>query len=469
MDWQLDVPNGDLALLPVFVPQIGSASGRFDVSARLQGTPRRPSLHGTARIREGRARMAGREEELEAIHADLTLNEARITLDSLTARQRKRSGAPGLVRGRGTVDLAGLTLKGYRFDLHLRDFTALDQGMYAALFDGDFIVTAGPKVQGATLPMVVGNAELQRAVVLVDFTSQSQVDLVSAATQRLYWLYRIQLNATDNLRWQPPNADIEFSADLRLEQTPDSLIIFGDMTALRGNYYYLGNRYTVDPANLTFDNVGGVNPKLDVLARTEVSRSAGDGQQDQNGGGSSQAQGPVTIEVAISGRAAEPVMTFSSDNPDWDQPMILKALTYGPYASAEPGAAGERLADDWVTRNLNRQLSSELSRLFQGYLNEWELARQSGGLFRGEGDVYLRVGSQVSRNLNVAYRQRVPGFTREASSTNTTLKPFERDVEAQYRLNRFFYISTEVTQRRQLTNTTNAPEYNVNLKARWEY
>ena len=164
-------------------------------------------------------------------------------------------------------------------------------------------------------------------------------------------------------------------------------------------------------------------------------------------------------------------MTFASNEGTWDQPAILRALTYGPFAYGEAGTAGERLADDWVTRNLNRQLSSEMSRIFQGYVNEWELARESGGLFRGEGDVYLKVGSQVSRNLNVAYRQRVPGFTRAPDPTNTTTRAFERDVEAQYRLNRFFYISTEVTQRRQQSGATNAqpPEYNVSLKARWEY
>jgi hypothetical protein len=246
------------------------------------------------------------------------------------------------------------------------------------------------------------------------------------------------------------------------------------MTSLRGNYHYLSNRFTVDRANLSFDNVGGVNPKLDILAVTQVPRSAGESASNQDA--------PVTIDVTISGRAAEPVMTFSSDEGSWGQPAILKALTYGSWASgSESGAAaeaaaaaataGERLADDWVTRNLNRQLSSELSRIFQGYLGDWELGRESGGLFRGEGDVYLRVGSQVSRNLNVSYRQRVPGFTREASTTNTTLKPFERDVEAQYRLNRFFYVSTEVTQRRRLAASTEAqpPEYNISLKARWEY
>ncbi len=469
MDWRVELPNGDLALIPMFVPQIGSAAGRFDLSARLGGTARHPNLAGTARIRDGIVRMAGREEVLEGVSADLTLDETRITLDTMTARQRTRQGAPGLVSARGVVDLKGLTLKDYRFDLHLRDFTALESGVYAALFDGDFAVTDGRKVNGATLPLVVGNAELRRAVVLFDFANQSQVQQVAAATQPLYWLYRIQLNATDNLRWQPSDADIEFSADLRLEQTPDSLIIYGDMSALRGSYYYLSSKFRMDRVNLTFDNVGGVNPKLDILAVTRVPKSALTGGRGPSLS-SSDERGSEDITVTITGRANEPVMEFSSES-GADEPQVLKALTYGPVLTEKPVRAGVDFADNWVTRNLNRQLSDDLSRVFQGYLRDWELARESGGLFQGEGDVVLGVTSQLTRKIDLRYRQRLPGSARPTANLTTT--PFERDVAAEFRINRFFYITSELIQRRTLTSTSGAaptaPEFNLNLKARWEY
>jgi hypothetical protein len=469
MDWHVELPNGDLALVPMFVPQIGSAAGRFALSARLGGTARHPNLTGTAHIRDGVARMAGREEVVEGVDADLTLDETHITLDTLTARQRTRQGAPGQVAAHGVVDLKGLTLADYRFDLHLRDFTARESGVYAALFDGDFRVTDGPKVHGATLPLVVGNAELRRAVVLFDFANQSQVEQVAAATQPLYWLYKIQLNATDNLRWKPSDADIEFSADLRLEQTADSLIIYGDMSALRGTYYYLSNTFRMDRVDLTFDNVGGVNPKLDILAVTRVPKSA---FARPAGGtlGPSQEHGSENITVTITGRANAPVMEFASES-GADEPQVLAALTYGPALGGSAVGASVNFADNWVTRNLNNQLSADLSRVFQGYLSDWALERESGGLFRGEGDVVVGVTSQLTPKLDLRYRQRVPGFTR--TTPNLTTTPFERDVAAEFRLNRFFYVTSELTQRRTLTSPSGAeptaPEFNVNLKARWEY
>jgi len=473
MDWRIDLPNGDLSLIPLFVPQIGSAAGKFDLAARLGGTARHPSLNGSAHVREGKFRMAGREEVLEGVSADLTLGESRITLDTLTARPLRRQGAPGLVAARGIVNLKGLTLSNYRFDLHLRDFTAVESGVYAALFDGDFVVTNGPKVGGATLPFVEGNVELRRAEVLFDFANQSQVQQVAAATQPIYWLYRIQLSATDKLVWHPSEADIEFSADLRMEQTPDELIIFGDMSSLRGTYYYLSNKFRMDRVNLTFDNVGGVDPKLDISCVTRVSRDALY-PTNQSGVGNSDPRVSEDITVTITGRAGEPVIEFASES-GADESQVLAALTgYAPVArgGTEALGVGTSFADSWVTRNLNRQLSSELSRAFNGQLRDWELARETGGLLRGEGDLVFRVGTDLSRNVSLRYGQRVPGFTRPVTSTPTN-NLFERDVEAEYRINRFFYFTTELTQRRTLTTSTTtpnaAPEFNVNLKARWEY
>ncbi len=470
MDWRVDLPDADLALLPLFVPQLGEAAGRFDLEARLGGTARHPALAGTARIRDGRVRMAGREEVLEALTADLTLTDTLITLNSLTARQRKRQGAPGLVDARGAVELTGLALKGYRFDLRLNDFTALEAGVYGAEFDGNFTVTNGPRVGRTTLPLVVGDVELRRAVVSFDFANQSQVQQIAAATKPLYWLYRIQVSASDRLRWKPGAADIEFSADLSLEQTADSLIIYGDMTALRGNYYYLSSKFAMERVNLTFDNVGGVNPKLDIIAVTRLPRSAAAAPAGVLRLGSSEERGEETITVTIGGRAVEPVMSFSSDG-GWDQPTILGALTYAPRLGQSGLDVGANLADDWVSRNLNRQLSDEVSRLFRGYLDEVELARESGGLFLGQGDPVVGIGIPLAPRLDLRYRQRVGGFTRPSPSLATS--PFERDVEAEYRINRFFYVSSKLTQRRTQTGTSGtsatAPEFIVNLKARWEY
>lgn len=461
MEWRLDLPNGDLALLPLLVPQVGFAAGRFELDAKVAGTPRHPDLDGTLRVRKGTLRMNARDEIVEDVYADLRLDESRITLDSLTARQHPR----GRVTARGGVDLDGFALKGYRFDLALRDFTSSDPGLYAAEFDGDFVVTNGRRLYGTTLPHVEGHATVQDARIFIDFANQTESEQLAATTQPLFWTYRVQLEATKNLRWQPPDADIEFNADLTVEQTVDSLLVYGEMHALRGSYFFLSNQFRVLQADLTFDNLKGVDPEISASASTRLTSSGGETAGDTS-------PRAHTVTVSITGRAREPVVGFSSDPADWDDSRILRELTLGSVLDTRQGSVDlQRPLDSYLTQAINRTLSAELSRTFRGYLNDWQIERERGGLVAGEGGVIVGFSTQPWRNLNFRYRQRVPGAGRTDPAIGSLTNPLERSVEAEYRLSRFFFVTSEFVQRRDATGTqvSGTPDFNVNLKARWEY
>jgi len=471
----VDLPNGDLALLPVLVPQIGFASGRFEVNGDVTGTPRHPKLVGSARVRGGRLRMAGRSEVLEDVRANIQLGDDRITMDSLTAVQRTEQGEPGRMSGHGVLQLRPGQGATYGFDLSLRNFTAVEPGLYAARFDGDFHIADGVKVQGQVLPHVTSsNVEIRRAVVLYDFTRQTEQQQVQASTQPLLWTYQVQLHANDNLRWQPPDGNIEFSADLSVEQTPDKLIIFGDMDALRGTYYFLSNTFTLRSAKLTFDDVGGVDPVVDAeaftrLIPTQVATSttlqSADHRPSQH-----------TITVRIQGRSSRPAVTFSDQPTDasessLDQAQILQELTVGRFAPGQQVSLDP--FDSYFTRIISRQLSAELSRAFRGYISDWEIARQSSD---AGGNYVVRVGSQLNDRLALRYGQALPGIPGSGRNQNTTGSNYtlvERDIEAEYRINRFFFITSQITQKKPAANSTipnaSMPDFNVNLKARWEY
>src|SRR6185436_5149362 len=175
MHWDVQIPKGDLGILPAFVPQIGAATGSFAMMANVDGTPARPDLNGTFQVRDGVVRLAAREEVLEKVRADFHLDETRITLDTLTAVQCER----GLVSGHGVVDLDGMSLRRYHFDLDLRHVTASETGVYAAEVDGDLQVVNGPRVRGVSLPQVTGRVDVHRAAVLYDFTKQTESDLLA--------------------------------------------------------------------------------------------------------------------------------------------------------------------------------------------------------------------------------------------------------------------------------------------------
>lgn len=455
---EVEVPAGDLQLLPLIVPQLQSARGSFQLSAQVSGTPRSPKLSGRGRIRDGLVRPINRSEVIEGLGADLHFDQGRITLDTLWARQ----GRTGRLWSHGVVNLDGGQLRNYRFDLGMRDFAAAEEGLYAVLFDGEFVVSDGPRVAGERLPQVVGQTRLKKGVVEFDFANQSEVQKRATTTQPLYWTYRIKVDATNNLRWRTGDADMEFDADLDLQQTADSLLIFGEMHALRGTYWFLSRRFKILNADLTFDNQKGVDPLLDIAAETRLPAN--------------QSEPVEVITAQITGRSSQPVVTLSSTNPASSQQDILAALTVGNVRDKNgfTTASVSNPLDNYVTRQLNAQLSASLSEFFRGAITEWELQRDKGGLLQGEGEYVLGVGSQVTDRLVVRYQQRLPGLnnSKTASSARLDLTDlFEQNVEAEYRINRFIYLTSGVARRRGLPSGTSQQntDYNVNLKARWEY
>jgi len=463
MRWRVNLPNGDLALAPLLVPQIGAAAGRFEVDAEVRGTPRRPEVFGAARVREGTLRIAQRAEVMDKLEARFRFDGARVVLDSLTATQRTEFAGVGRVFATGSVDLRADPGPTYAFDLALRDFTAVEDGLYAARFDGTFRIVNGQRVRGRVLPHVTSDdVEIRNAVISYDFTRQTEQEQVQASTMPLFWTYRIQVHANDNLYWRPPDGDIEFSADLDLDQSPEGLLIFGDMEALRGSYYFLSNRFAVTRATLTFDDVGGVDPNVDAEASTRLALSGG-----TDVGLPSATTRPTettTITVTVRGRSSRPVVTFASSPVALDQAQILQQLTVGRFEQGQQVGA----FDSYLTRAISRQLSAELSRTFRGYLTDWEIARESEGV----GGLMVRVGVPINDRLAVRYGQRLPG-TGQATTSPTPSALVERDIEAEYRLNRFFYITSQLTQKRLASGSASpvstTPDFNVNLKARWEY
>ena len=455
---QVDIPAGDLQLLPLLVPQLQSAHGSFQMSAQISGTTKVPLLAGRGRIRDGVVRPINRSEVIEGLGADLHFDQSQLLLDTLWARQ----GRTGRMSAHGVVNLDGTQLRNYRFGLTMRDFAAAEEGLYAVLFDGDFVVSDGPRVAGERLPQVTGQARIKKGVIEFDFANQSEVQKRAATTQPLYWTYRLKADATSNLRWRTGDADIEFNADLDLQQTADSLLIYGEMHSLRGTYWFLSRRFKILNADVTLDNQRGVDPLLDIAAETRLTAAAGESNE--------------TITAQITGRSSQPLVSLTSSNPNSNQQDILAALTVGNVI--EPGTNGltrQSVAnplDNYFTRQLNAQLSSGLSEAFRGAISEWELQRDRGGVLSGEGSLVFGVGTQVTDKFAFRYRQRVPGQDRPV--TNTRLDPtdlFEQNVEAEYRLNRFIYLTSGVSRRRGASTGASQQntDYNVNLKARWEY
>ena len=153
----------------------------------------------------------------------------------------------------------------------------------------------------------------------------------------------------------------------------------------------------------------------------------------------------------------------------WDQREILGELTYGRFTGE--GVSPTDPVQNYLTRQISNQLSRELSKFFNDGVNQWEVERDQGELFNGSGAVIVSVGGDINSRTSWTYKQRLPGLDRPITNVGISTSLFDRDVEVEYRLNRFIYATTELTQRRlgMLLPGQNNTDFNVNLKARWEY
>jgi hypothetical protein len=323
------------------------------------------------------------------------------------------------------------------------------------------VVSDGARVGGEVLPEVAGQARLKRGVIEFDFANQTEVQKRAATTQPLYWTYRIQVGATKDLRWRTQDADMEFDADLDLQQTPDSLLIYGEMRALRGSYQFLSTTFRIRNADITFDNQQGVDPLLDILADARVPLIADRLKNESR---------LETVTATLVGRSSQPAITLTSTS-NADQRTIIDGLTLGLSSNVDLLGRAGSVADSYLARELNRTLDANLRDYFKGALTNWEFRRDQGSLVTGQGATYFGVTAPVSDKIAIRYQRRLFGQSDDPRISH--LDPsdlFEQNVEAEYRVNRFIYITSGV-QRRRVAPTSPLPttDYNVNLKARWEY
>src|SRR5439155_21760175 len=130
-------------------------------------------------------------------------------------------------------------------------------------------------------------------------------------------------------------------------------------------------------ADLTFADQQGVDPLLDIAAETRLRPATADPSAPLE-----------TITAQLSGRSSKPVISLTSSNPAADQRSILAALTVGRNdqgnAQLTVGTVANPL-DNYFSRQLNSQLSADLSKFFNGAITDWELQRDQGGVLNGQG------------------------------------------------------------------------------------
>ena len=186
----------------------------------------------------------------------------------------------------------------------------------------------------------------------------------------------INIHSNGNTYLENELAEIEFKGDLNYKFDGLRTILSGEFTTIQGTFLYIDRVFDIYEGRIFFDNSEGINPELDIKARTEVDS--------------------FTVYLELRGTLEKPEVTLYSE-PTLSEPDIVSLLSFGrplreiPLSVSDMDVIKSRafnIAEDILSRNLKRKLR----------IRELEI----GTGLTGE-DPHFTVGFYLSKNLFFRY------------------------------------------------------------------
>jgi autotransporter translocation and assembly factor TamB len=128
------------------------------------------------------------------------------------------------------------------------------------------------------------------------------------------------------LRSSDMNVEMGGELLVRYDRRQGDLVLVGELEALRGSYVLFGRTFEVTGGTVEFIGQPGVNPNLDIQARSRIRR------QDQD---------PLDILATVEGTLIQPLVSLSSDEAGVAQSDLISYLVFGvPSGRLGLGGAG---------------------------------------------------------------------------------------------------------------------------------
>jgi translocation and assembly module TamB len=270
-----------------------ASSGAATVNATFGGTPQNPIMSGQATITDGRLRYRSFPHGLEQINGPITFNADRIRVDDVHARM-----AGGEVTFSGSIELKGLVPD--QFDLRA-DGRSMDLRFptgFRSTVDAS-LTLAGPV--GA--PTLAGDVAVLRSTYVGQIDNDQALLALAAlgsplsagsgaggppAESAVPMNLDVRVRAPANtLSVNTTDMQVFGSANLTIRGTLDAPAVLGRVQLDRGNIFFNGNRYTLQPSTIDFFNPARMLFDVTLTTRARVPAQTYDvtfritGQQDR--------------------------------------------------------------------------------------------------------------------------------------------------------------------------------------------
>ncbi len=382
--------------------------GKIFGKLRLRGNPKEPTFDGRVRIQNGKLFFPSLSLLVKEFGCELSLFQDEIIL--LEGRGRVDKGD---IAGGGFVKLKTLTKV---CTLHYRiEFNSLpwkiSQDIFG-LFSGTGSIDWTPEI-----PLKLsGHLLVKEALLTVPFgqkrgapspTTTGEIDFdVKVEGEKGIWL-------------RNQNADLELGIDLRVKNEKKSLTLTGELVTRRGQLYYLDRTLQVKEGKILFENIGGIDPRLDLRGElvTKPIRIGNNPAQR------------ITIVFLGQGTLSQPEFKLLSEPPLLSEKDIITYLTLN-ITPEEIGSLSEReIFYSMLQERLLSYFEREVGRKLRPYLTLDYLSFDQG--LSGEGQ-RITVGKYLAKNFYLTY--------------SAVVGKSERDeYKAEYFLTRRQAISAEKT------------------------
>jgi hypothetical protein len=335
MDVEVTADSLDAAVALAYLGALENVVGTLSADLRIGGTSRAPQPTGTVRLRDGGWTLEALGVRHEGVSGEVLLRPDRTLQVTLSTTRSGRSSVEGV------VTLEPLADPGLDLVVSFDRFQAVDRRDMEGRISGAFrlggsyrlpVAEGTLRVDGGTLFV----EEFARAATVIDLTDPLllsdgfAVDTTVFVSQPL--LAGLRNPFLDNLRvgidlsvprdvWlRSRDMNVEMGGDLlvRYDRALGDLVLVGELQALRGSYLVLGRTFEVTGGTVAFLGQAGVNPSLDIQARSRIRRRGGD---------------PLEVAANVEGTLVQPVVTLSSEEAGLAQSDLISYLVFG-----RPGA-----------------------------------------------------------------------------------------------------------------------------------
>ena len=311
----LETKNLNLNILSLLSKQIYS-SGNLNMKLSLRGNPISPNAWGTIDIINAKFYHFAIGTEYRDINSHIVINDSIAIIDSLILKS-----------GEGNAELSGRVflknLDSYKMDINLicKDFRIMSTNIFSGDVNSNLVFknTDGSNNLGGSITVIKSEYNIPTKGKIdigdIEFIDvKTQINIVKPKQNKLSELFReMNMNIAifiPGRTWIYGKGIVaEVEGNLRLiKENSNSILIFGEITAIRGSYTINRRIFTINEGKIVFTGIDIKHAFIEVIASGRVS--------------------DIIIEVILSGTIENPAVSFRSD-PPMEQSDIISYMIFG--------------------------------------------------------------------------------------------------------------------------------------------